>query len=580
MEHVIKLAVAMWLLLIWGVDVHGQGIWNTPLESTTSWSSPRLADLNGDSILDVVLGLGGDGAPNPAAFDFGYGAFDGLDGDTLWTVEARSQVYTRPTLIDINSDGTLDVIIGGRFAEMQAINGLTGEVIWDFFPYEEPVLAADSGWYNFYSCQLIPDQNNDGIQDLLTANGGYGLAPPNDPNRPPGNLLIISSVDGTVIAKAQVPDDAETYCSPLVTRFGDDTLRVVFGTGGETLPGGLWRCKLSDVLNENLSGSELLHFSNSKGYIAPPSLADLNGDNVLDIIANSHDSRLIAVDGVTGSLIWEKVVHNAESNVNPAIGYLNQDVIPDVVTTFALGEFPQYSGFIRFLIDGSDGSVIDSVALPQVDYSSVVLVDVNADGYDEAISVITRPDFSGIQPIYYVELTIDDVVNGTVIYDTTFYGSAPMVTPVVGDMDNNGLLDIAFGYNSDSLSGFPLTSFNIGRLEFPFILPDTPSWSGYQGTYSTGIFAPQQVLVSITEDSIKQVNQIQPHSLSKWLLEFGDLILFANVYSVDGRRLAHFDYQSDVDLINRLNSIEKGIYVVDFISSTGERLNTFKIYPM
>lgn len=583
-KYIYNLSLIALYTLLFGSMSFGQTVWNTSLDSTTSWSSPRLVDLNGDDILDVVIGGGADEIENPsesqAPTDLGYVALDGQTGDTLWNTVARWQVYASPTFIDITNDQVLDVIMGGRFAEMKAVNGVTGEVIWEFFPYDPPIVASDSGWYNFYSCQLIPDQNGDGIDDLLTANGGDALVGPNDPNRPPGNLVILSSIDGAVIAKAQVPDDAETYCSPVVARFGDDTLRVVYGTGGETLPGGLWRCKLSDVIDEDLADSELLHFSDSNGYVAPPSLVDLNGDGVFDIVANSYDDHLVAVDGDNLDLMWEKVVQNAECNGNPSVGWLNADQVPDVVSIMAIGEWPHYNQFIRYLIDGVDGSVIDSMILPFADFSATLLIDVNSDGIDELLTVGTEPDFSGIEPVFHVNVRIRDIANAVNLYDTLFYGSSLIISPIIGDLDNNDQLDIILGYTNDSISAFSTTGLNVCRIELPFNLPAIPSWSGYQGTYSTGIFAPQQVLVSTSEYSDEMAVESDPPSISSLLLELEDDILFADIYGADGRRIQHLDYVSKVELLNSINRLKKGVYILDLTSQHGERLGTFKFCPM
>jgi len=71
--------------------------------------------------------------------------------------------------------------------------------------------------------------NGDNIPDLLLANGGDHAAPVWQTNRPPGHLMIISASDGALISMVEVPDGAETYCSPVVANLkGDGVLYVVF----------------------------------------------------------------------------------------------------------------------------------------------------------------------------------------------------------------------------------------------------------------------------------------------------------------------------------------------------------------
>lgn len=92
---------------------------------------------------------------------------------------------------------------------------------------------------NFYNPQLVPDQNNDGIEDILVTNGGDILVPAFDPNRPAGNLLVLDGSNGKILAMAKMPDGKETYMSVVVTKLSktDEDLTVVFGTGGETIGG-------------------------------------------------------------------------------------------------------------------------------------------------------------------------------------------------------------------------------------------------------------------------------------------------------------------------------------------------------
>lgn len=63
------------------------------------------------------------------------------------------------------------------------------KLIWSFFPGRTNADVSDQGWYNFTTPQLIPDQDGDGLKDLLIANGGNPKAAAGDPDRPAGRLL-------------------------------------------------------------------------------------------------------------------------------------------------------------------------------------------------------------------------------------------------------------------------------------------------------------------------------------------------------------------------------------------------------
>ncbi|MEQ8807866.1 MAG: hypothetical protein RIE59_02260, partial [Imperialibacter sp.] len=158
-----------------------QESWTKRLPGIGTFSSPRVADLNGDGIKDIILGAGRE---EFKACDSAVFALDGRTGDMLWNVSAIDQVFGSASLKDITGDGVMDIFINGRSAELQAVNGKTGEVIWHF---NDPDLAKErkqKQWFNFYNPQFVPDQNGDGVEDILISNGGDVMAEPYDPNRP------------------------------------------------------------------------------------------------------------------------------------------------------------------------------------------------------------------------------------------------------------------------------------------------------------------------------------------------------------------------------------------------------------
>ena len=54
---------------------------------------------------------------------------------------------------------------------------------------------------------------------------------------------------------------------------------IIFGTGGETIQGNLWIANLSDLMDEDLSNAVPLISNSQLGYLAPPSIGDLNLDD-------------------------------------------------------------------------------------------------------------------------------------------------------------------------------------------------------------------------------------------------------------------------------------------------------------
>ena len=118
-------------------------IWthNSPIIRT--FSSPRTTDLNNDGIKDIILGGGVEGFPTP----YGVNAIDGYNGETLWTVTTRNEMFTSPQFYDYDNDNIDDIVIGGRDAELRLISGATGQVIWEFWDNED-LNPNDFGWYS------------------------------------------------------------------------------------------------------------------------------------------------------------------------------------------------------------------------------------------------------------------------------------------------------------------------------------------------------------------------------------------------------------------------------------------------
>ncbi|QQS29630.1 MAG: PQQ-binding-like beta-propeller repeat protein [Sphingobacteriales bacterium] len=454
-------------------------VWSTLVDTGTCFSSPRAGDLNNDGILDFVTGGGEEGFYRTKSIT----AYNGATGDILWHVAARNRIYGSAVFLDISGDGNNDVFIGGGSAEFMAINGISGEIIWEFFPEGDTVPAEDFGWYNFYSPQLIPDQDGDDLQDLLVSNGGNPAALPIDTiNRPPGNLLILSSATGDILGLAEVPDGKETYMSPLVYDFGNDgILDVIYGTGGETTHGSLWRTTVPDILAGDINASVKLIDGGPKGYIAPPSLADLTGDGTPDIIAPCYGNKLTAIDGNNGDMLWQKNLPGTETICTPAIGRFTDDHIPDVFFIYATGLAPTFFNYVTLMIDGATGQTLVQDTLPGWSLISPLAFDYNGDGFDEAL-VSTNQPFMPPGP-YAHQILLYDFANDqtSTLIDIT-PGTNLGSTPWVGDIDDNGTLELVYLHNNNPMVINVNDGFVLKRYDLTAETPGNIAWGAYMGT--------------------------------------------------------------------------------------------------
>jgi outer membrane protein assembly factor BamB len=295
-------------------------LWDKSFPRIGSQSSPRATDLNGDGVQDIVIGAGQNEYQHSAQ---GVLALDGKTGDVLWQAEAEDQVYGSATFYDVSGDGVDDVFIGGRSPNFRALDGKTGKVMWSYtYQYENhPVLQHAR--FNFNNSVLVPDQNGDGLQDLLTVNGGNSKADPyTEVNRFPAVLLLFDSKTGNIIAADTMPDGRESYMSPVCfLQRGAKDYTIVFGTGGETLPGNLYEVSLSDLAKGDISDATILASEQGHGFIAPPTIADITDDGFYDVVAISHGSTVFAVDGKSRKVLWRQSIPETESSNSLAAGY-------------------------------------------------------------------------------------------------------------------------------------------------------------------------------------------------------------------------------------------------------------------
>lgn len=462
--------------------------WSVYIESIGTYSSARTADLNNDGTPDIVMGAGGKEEKYSAQAVI---ALDGKSGKTLWSVPGQNQYVGSPVFTDVDGDKIPDVFIGGRWAQLSAISGSTGKLIWSFYPERTTVDGSDGGWFNFTTPQLVPDQDKDGIQDLLIANGGDARAKPGDPNRPAGRLLVLGSKTGKILANVAVPDGKETYMSVVCEQRGN-SMFVLFGTGGETLGGHLYRTTLADIMKGDISNATALAVSDKKGFVSSPVLADLNNDKVSDVIVNAVDGRMIAINGTNDSVMWTVAFPGTEAYTIPGVGLFTDDDVPDLFGNFAIGTFPVLTRSIRFMVDGSSGKIIYQDSIPSFQYASTIAADLNGDGRDEAIVNQSEMKKTQFNYKYYSYLIAFDFKNhrnygiGDTVQATNFAS-----TPWIGDINNDNRFDIIYSsvkYDDVKLDLEQPRGLHVSLFQTGIDIKRKPRWSAFMGTSGTGVY--------------------------------------------------------------------------------------------
>lgn len=446
-----------------GAPLTARRLWMTKLEGIGT-SSVRTADLTGDGILDVVLGGGVQGQRG-----WVY-AVDGATGATLWKARFKEELYATPALTDVTRDGVVDVFVGGRDFDFASLDGKSGATLWTL---RKANPKADVPPRDFNGALVVGDQDGDGVDDLLLSQGGSY----DDEHRLPGRLFVVSGASGRLLSDLTFPDERETYSMPALR--STSPLTVIAGSGGETVPGNLWRFRFEGAGAK----TEWSVPSGRLGVIASPMITRIDGEDA--VLISFYDAVVARVDADGGKVRWTTARKGFEARASPAPGRFGGRGSTDVVATMSQGTYPiyQWKNFVVWL-DGVTGEVLDEARSSIFSASSPLVVDFDGDGLDETITV-SMNDFSVREAEVTSTLTVYDGARGKKVrLKLTLKGSG-MATPAVADLDHDGVLDLVV-----------TTTGQLERyaLEVPGGPPPAVRWNGFRGPAFNGVdtaaFAP------------------------------------------------------------------------------------------
>jgi hypothetical protein len=144
----------------------GRKLWRFH-NADTVISSPAFTDVNGDGLPDMIIGSDISANPrlNPPTYDGGYvTAFRGTDGTILWRNFYNQTIYSSPVIADVNRDGAQDVVIGsGCFFTPRRTRGNWVKILNASNGAEIRTLNADSC---INATPAVADLNGDGKTEI------------------------------------------------------------------------------------------------------------------------------------------------------------------------------------------------------------------------------------------------------------------------------------------------------------------------------------------------------------------------------------------------------------------------------
>ena len=278
----------------------GHGYYN----QDTIWSSPAIADLNGDGDLEMVIGADiseGNRSGDPTG---GYLYVFAPDGRVLARRWFDQAIYSSPAVGDIDGDWDLEIVVGtGTW-----VPG-TGYYVtaWDFVPNDEQrgTLQREYWWATsgrVFSSPALADLNGNGGLDVI-AIASVGDGPWNGGEDNGSKVVAWDGKTGKKLFETMVCDSFgnafNVHSSPTVADIdGDGRLEILFGHAWEVTvlndDGTYYTDYSSSSVNDPVCRrtheptTDLTFWARYSVY-GTPAVGDLSGDGGLEVVVGGGD---------------------------------------------------------------------------------------------------------------------------------------------------------------------------------------------------------------------------------------------------------------------------------------------------
>jgi hypothetical protein len=394
------------------------------------WSSPALADINGDGNKEAIFGTN---KGNLHAI--------GLDGEDVagFPVVLSDIIRSSPALGDLNGDGSIEIVVGCDDG-MLYVFSQNGSMLPGF-----PVETAGS----ITSSPSIGDIDGDEEPEIVVGSTDGGIYAWNS--------------DGSNVCGFPLITGGEVWSSPaLGDMLGDGGLDITVGALSACK--GIEQCIIQyiqgasggKIYSLNYEGKSLAGFpkylsqSDNIGY-ASPILCDIDRDGRMEVvIAGTQNLYVKTSDGNRDDYRgFPRKVSGSLQDSHIAMGDIDNDGKPEIVAGSTDG---------RLHVWRSDGKYLSGFPIQTGGYvRHVTLGDIDGDGFQEILggssdNRVHAWRLNGTEAKGFPKATSDDIETA----------------PTLADIEGDGSLELVVGSNDGQLYAWRISD-TYGKLAWPMI---------------------------------------------------------------------------------------------------------------
>ena len=394
-------------------------VWERQLGGQIIESSPNVGDIGGQPAISI------------GAHDGNLYSVSAANGADIggWPRQLGRALDSSPAIADVDSNGSKEVFIGSGVADGN-FNGSfwsfnnNGTTRWNTSPAD----ASDAS-HAVFSSPAVGDVNGDNRPDV----SGFSLGL---------RGWSFDAASGNINPRWPIYTDDSVFSSPAIADIDGDGLRD-YVVGGDSAAGGVIDNRGGVVRAVRGDGRVLWQFFTNETVRSSPVVADITGDGQPEIIfgtgnfwTESDSNRIFALDR-TGHLLWVRDL-GAQTLASPAVADVDGNGTLDVIEGTWAGD-ANTRGRVTVL-DGA-GNV-----LPNWNRHATG----NTPGENQIIGQVSTADFDNdggqdlLVPASFGAIAYSGKTGAELFRlndRTTSYQNAPWI----GDLDNNGRLDIVMG---------------------------------------------------------------------------------------------------------------------------------------